>query len=258
MKISIVQTSVEWEKPKANKSRLSLQLIKNIKDTNLIVLPEVFTTGFTMRAKKFAETMDGDSITWMLNTAYEFDAAVCGSLIIEEDKNIYNRFLWVQPDGKIYFYNKRHLFSFAGEDKYFTPGNERITIKYKCGSEIWNILPQVCYDLRFPVWSSWRGDYELMLYVANWPKRRSFPWKTLLSARAIENQSYVVGVNRIGDDGNGIYHSGDSSLIAPDGKVLFTASDKECIATFEINHKDVMDFRKQFPFLKNRDPFVIT
>ncbi len=264
IKITIVQFNPYWQKPEDNRNKIQKLLEKSLKKTDVIILPEMFTTGFTMNVKEYFETMQGPTVEWMKKISCMYNSAICGSIIIREKEKLqnnskkgnnqdkfkyYNRFIWVNPSGKKFYYDKRVLFSFVNEDKYFSRGDKRIIIKYKN----WKILPLICYDLRFPVLSRYRGDYDLIIYVANWPERRSYPWKQLLIARAIENQSYVIGVNRVGNDNNNIYHSGDSSLITPDGKVSFTVSKKETVKTLEINKKDLITFRKKFPFLKDRE-----
>lgn len=263
LKITIMQFDTIQENPEENKNKIFALAKKIIEDTDIIILPELFTTGFTMNVEKFSETMKGNTIKWMKEMSREFRSAICGSIIIEEDKTsnynsrlsshkkkklYFNRFIWVNPSGKKYYYDKRHLFSFVGENKYFTAGDRRVIINYKG----WKILPLICYDLRFPVWSRYKGDYDFIIYVANWPQRRSYAWKHLLVARAIENQSFVVGVNRIGYDNNGVYHSGDSCLIEPDGKIAFLQSDIEAVKTLEINKRELYNFRKRYPFLKDR------
>jgi predicted amidohydrolase len=241
----------------------------------------MFTTGFTMQPELFAETMSGETIQWMLQIAKEKNAVITGSLIIEADKKYFNRLIWTQPDGKIFHYDKRHLFTLSGEDKYYSAGREKLIVEYKG----WIICPLICYDLRFPVWcrnsrqsapDSYRDDsrqsgnpvlplskkeqegvYDLLLFVANWPERRNTAWRTLLQARAIENQAYVIGVNRIGNDGNNIYHSGDSSVIDPMGDVIFSQSDLPFIKTFTISKERLLYVREKLPFLNDADEFLI-
>jgi len=252
LSVTLVQYQITWENPPANFLKIKNLLKKKVILTDLIILPEMFSTGFTMNVEKNAEKMNGKTIKFMKQLSLLYKCAVCGSVIIKEDGYYFNRFIWT--DGKeINYYNKKHLFSFAGEKKSFTPGNKRIIIKYKN----WEILPQICYDLRFPVWSRNKDDYDLIIYVANWPERRSYSWKYLLVARAIENQSYVIGVNRTGNDFNNIYHSGDSSVIAPDGKLIITASDVDLVLTVSLDKNKLIDFRRKFPFLKDRDEFVL-
>lgn len=253
LSVTLIQYSMEWEKSSANLKRIHSLLGQNVKKTDIIILPEMFNTGFTMNVKKIFGSMRSPVINWMKEISEEFNAAVCGSLIIKEKKRFYNRFIWTEKNKELKFYDKRHLFSFVNEDRYFTPGNSKVIINYKG----WKILPLICYDLRFPVWSRNNDDYDMILYVANWPERRSYAWKSLLTARAIENQSFVIGVNRTGNDNDGIYHSGDSSVIAPDGKIMFTTSDTEIVFTTTLKYMDLKLFRRKFPFLKDRDRFNI-
>lgn len=251
--VTLVQFSMIWEKPKQNLQKLHLLLRQNVRKTDIIILPEMFSTGFTLNVRDNFITMKSPVIKWMREISVEFNSVICGSLIVKDKKKFSNRFIWIEQDKEIKYYDKRHLFSFVNEDMNFTPGNSKIIINYKG----WRILPLICYDLRFPVWSRYNNDYDMLIYVANWPERRSYAWKSLLVARAIENQSFVIGVNRIGNDNDGIYHSGDSSLIAPDGKTLFTASDNEMVFTAVLKHTDVKLLRRRFPFLKDRDKFII-
>jgi predicted amidohydrolase len=215
----------------------------------------MFTTGFTMNASEHAESMEGDTLLWMKGIAAEKNSVVCGSIIVVERKKFYNRLLWVQPDGQVHFYDKRHLFRMAGEHKTFSGGNKKLIVEWKG----WRICPMVCYDLRFPVWSRNVNDYDLLLYVANWPQRRKYAWNQLLIARAIENQCYVAGVNRVGLDGQNITYSGDSVVLDPLGqkrsslKTLATA-----IETVTLNGKTLSELRKEFPVLMDADQFKIT
>jgi predicted amidohydrolase len=196
--------------------------------------------------------MDGETIQWMKQNAHKMNSAICGSIIIEEDTKYFNRFIWVNPDGSIHHYDKRHLFSFAGENENYTPGNEKIIIEYKG----WKICPLICYDLRFPVWSRNSEDYDLLIYVANWPDKRKSAWKSLLTARAIENQCYVIGVNRVGEDSKN-YYSGDSSLINALGETLYTNSHIEETYSNTISKYDLNKVRTQLPFLNDKDNFKI-
>jgi len=260
--ISIVQTKLHWEDPQANYKSLYRTLSKMEKgETDLIVLPEMFSTGFSMNAKRLAEEMEGPSMQWMFETAQGMKAAICGSIMIREKDRYFNRFIWMEPDGHYDQYDKRHLFRMGKEDKTYTAGTESLVIEYKG----WGFCPMVCYDLRFPVWSRNRivmrngkslPDYDVLLYVANWPSARSFAWKQLLSARAIENQCYLAGVNRIGTDGNGVDHSGDSVVLDPLGGVISDLRPKkQGICTVELDWKALQDLRKRFPVLTDADDF---
>lgn len=251
--VTLVQSSLVWENPNANRVYFE-NLLQKIKKTDLILLPEMFATGFTMNTK-LAETMQGETITWMKQMAKKKKLAVAGSLVIEENKKIYNRFVWVSPNGEIFTYDKRHLFSMANEHKHYTAGTEKIIIHYKG----WKILPLVCYDLRFPVWSRNRNnEYDLLLYTANWPKPRIAAWSKLLEARAIENQCYVMGVNRIGKDATGKDYTGNSAVIDAKGnKISKTKPGKVSVETVKLDLKELNDYRKKFPLANDADSFEI-
>ena len=253
MKISIIQTSLIWEAPEANLTNFT-QKIQGIEGgTDLIILPEMFATGFTMNPAAVAETADGASVQWMITTAAANNCAVTGSLVIEEDGSYYNRLFFVFPDGEIKTYNKRHLFSFAGEDQFYTAGKEKLIVEYKG----WKICPLVCYDLRFPVFARNTESYDLLLYVANWPQIRTQAWDALLRARAIENLSYTIGVNRIGTDGNGHAYSGHSQIIDALGNYIAEPFENDTIVTVEIDRETLLETRKKFAFLNDRDSFEI-
>jgi len=256
--ITLIQTDLQWEDKAAN-LRILEHKIRSIKErTEIVVLPEMFNTGFSMQPELFGEAMDGESVEWMKRVSAERKIILTGSMIIKEDGNYYNRLIWMLPNGEYGFYDKRHLFAFAGEDKFFSSGNKRFIASVKG----WRINLLVCYDLRFPVWSRQQAnetvaEYDVLIYVANWPERRSHAWKTLLCARAIENQSYVVGVNRVGNDGNNIYHSGDSMVIDPLGEVLYHVKDDEDIFTITLDKTHLQSVRDKLPFLKDGDEFQI-
>ena len=225
--------------------------------TELVVLPEMFSTGFSMQPAKLAENMDGETVNWMKNLAREKKIIITGSLIIADDGNYFNRLVWVLPDGTLGFYDKRHRFAFAGEDKAYTPGRKRLIASVKG----WKINLQVCYDLRFPVWARQHSteipEYDILLYVANWPERRNHAWKTLLTARAIENQCYVIGVNRVGMDGNGIAHGGDSMVVDALGNTMYHRAGEEAIHTIVLQKEPLQQIREKFPFWKDADDFKI-
>jgi omega-amidase len=252
LRVSALQLSIHWENKLAN-----FQKIENLwqdlpADRHLIVLPEMFSTGFSMNPSGFAESMNGDSVKWMKKMSIQSGAYVAGSLIICEDNSFYNRFICATPGGDVLKYDKRHLFSMAGEEKHYKAGEERV-IWDVFG---WRILPQICYDLRFPVWSRNNLDYDAIIYPANWPERRSAAWKSLLVARAIENQAYVIGVNRIGEDGNGINHSGDSAMYDPLGELQAQLqSHQEGWLHAEWQKDNLAHIRKAFPFLQDADEF---
>lgn len=252
--ITIVQPDIVWENKGANLARYEeyLQDIQGKKE--VVVLPEMFSTGFSMNAAELAETMDGLTVQWMLSMAQMHRCILTGSLIIEENGNYYNRLLWVLPNGQIGTYDKRHLFSLAEEDQYYTPGEKKLIVSVNG----WKICPLICYDLRFPVWSrnTPENGYDVLLYVANWPERRNLAWKTLLQARAIENMAYVVGVNRVGMDGKQIAYSGDSSVFGPLGEQLWQGHEAGTY-TIILERLDIEGARQQFPFINDADKFML-
>lgn len=252
---TIIQTQLHWEDKGANLEMLS-EKIKSISEyTEIIILPEMFNTGFSMQPEKLAETMEGPTIDWMKRMAEEKRAIITGSLIIIEGGKYYNRLIWILPNGQLGYYNKRHLFAFAGEDQHYTAGNKRLIASVKG----WKINLQICYDLRFPVWArqASNNEYDVLIYVANWPEKRSHAWKTLLVARAIENQAFVVGVNRVGLDGNNIAHSGNSMVVGPLGEVMYHCQDQEAVFQITLNREELETTRNQFPFWKDADFFTI-
>jgi predicted amidohydrolase len=254
LKITIFQAYLFWENVEKNLQNLGLRLSGLKEKTDLILLPEMFNTGFTMNVDKCAERMDGMTMHWMFETAKKFECVVAGTLIIEEEGKYYNRFVWMSPDGSYVHYDKRHLFGMAKEDTVFTPGNSRVMLQLKG----WKICPMICYDLRFPVWSRNQEDgYDLLVYTASWPDRRSGHWRALIPARAIENQAFVIGVNRVGHDGNEVYYSGGSMCISPLGDVVYYKPEDEDLYTFTLQPKDLEKAREQFPFLKDGDKFMI-
>ncbi len=258
--VTIIQTALHWEDKQKN-FRMLEDKINSIRErTELIILPEMFSTGFSMKPELFAETMEGESVAWMKNIAFEKRAIVTGSLIIKEGDDYFNRLIWMQPDGKFGYYDKRHLFAYAGEDKHYSPGNKRLIASVKG----WKINLQVCYDLRFPVWArhnfaatEGEPEYDVIIYVANWPERRNHAWKTLLQARAIENQCFTIGVNRVGKDGNDIYHSGDSMIVNAMGDILYAKTHDEDVQTIVLQKNEVDEVRTRLPFWKDGDKFMI-
>lgn len=248
--LALVQADLAWERIDDNLERMR-QHLAALQGVRLVVLPEMFTTGFSMSAQSVCEPMDGKGVAWLRETAASMRADVVGSLAIADGGRFFNRLVWAQPDGSLHRYDKKHLFSFAGEHKHYTPGRDALVVEL----DGWRIAPFICYDLRFPVWSRNRGGrYDLALYVANWPQRRAAHWKALLPARAIENQSYVVGLNRVGMDGNGLAYSGDSMVIDPAGEILYKAHDGVEVKTVVLSRSRLDDVRKQFPFLQDADP----
>ena len=253
LRVSIVQADLAWHDAAANRQHFSTQLNGLAGKTDLVVLPEMFTTGFSMDAPALAEVMDGPSVVWLREQASRLQAAICGSLIIKADEDYVNRFLFVEPDGSLQSYDKRHLFRLAGEHQHYAAGNERLIIDYRS----FRLCPQVCYDLRFPVWSRNRGDYDLLLYVANWPSPRHFAWETLIRARAIENLSFVAAVNRSGQDGNGHAYSGGSAVVDYLGATLADLGDQEGVATVTLSLDDLKKFRERFAFHLDADSFEL-
>jgi predicted amidohydrolase len=247
LRISLVQTSPKWEDIPAN-LELFNDLLVDLDPSDMVILPEMFNTGFTTQPEGVAETMKGPSLQWMKEKAFELNAAVCGSLIIKEEGNFYNRFIFMTPEGDYQHYDKRHLFSMGGEDKTFSKGKQRLVLNYKG----WNILPMICYDLRFPAWSrnTWEdGKYafDLMIYIASWPEVRNHAWKSLLPARAIENLTYVAAVSRIGIDGNNIAHSGDSMVIDYLGNTMLQLPDhQQAIQSVSLSQHQLAGFREKF------------
>lgn len=254
LKITLIQTSLVWEDKKANLSLFDQWLSRVEQPTDLIVLPEMFSTGFSMRTQ-FADTMQGETISWMQAHAHRLDTPLCGSLMMQDGERFVNRFVWVFPDGNIKTYDKRHLFRMGNEHHHFEPGDNRIIIEYKG----WKLFPVVCYDLRFPVWlrRTAEFDYDAMLIVANWPERREHHWRTLLQARAIENQSYVLAVNRVGLDGNGVNHSGYSGVVSPKGEWLLELKNNEHLQTVDMSKAELIDWRTAFPAHNDADAFLL-
>lgn len=256
--VSTIQTNLHWENKAANLDMLEGKINELRQKTELIILPEMFSTGFSMKAAELAEPMNGPSVEWMKRVSMENRVILTGSLIIEEAGNYFNRLIWMLPNGEMGYYDKRHLFAFAKEHEHYQRGDKRLITSVKG----WKINMQVCYDLRFPVWArqspaSAEPEYDVLVYVANWPERRSHAWKTLLCARAIENQCYVIGVNRVGKDGNDIYHSGNSLIIDPLGEVLYHMADEEDVFTITLEKEKLDEVRTRFPFLKDADDFRI-
>lgn len=258
LSITTVQTSLHWEDGPANLQMLE-EKIRPLQGAQVVVLPEMFSTGFSMRPEQLAETMEGPTLLWMRALAAEKNIILTGSVIISENGRYYNRLVWMLPNGQAGHYDKRHLFAYAGEDQHFARGTKRLVARV--GG--WRILTLTCYDLRFPVWSRQqmnhgKPEYDVLLYVANWPERRSYAWRNLLVARAIENQCYVVGVNRVGHDGHGIYHSGDTMVIDPMGEVLFQIAHQEDVSSHTLSREKIATVRNTLPFWKDGDRFSIT
>lgn len=253
MKIALIQTSLTWESPKANRANFTALINQITEAVDIIILPEMFATGFTMQPERVAETPDGDTVQWMIEIAKDKNCALTGSLAIQDGKNYFNRLFFVEPTGKVHSYNKRHLFSLAGEDKQYTPGTNRLIVNYRG----WNICPLVCYDLRFPVFSRNTQNFDLLLYVANWPTVRVAAWNALLKARAIENMCYVAGVNRIGQDNNGHDYPGQSQVIDCIGAYTEPPSAKEGVLVIDLDKESMLATRKKLGFLNDRDSFTL-
>ena len=268
--VTTIQTNLHWEEKSANLRMLEEKIAAIEERTELVVLPEMFSTGFSMKPSELAEDMEGETMAWMKRVSRENGIILTGSFIATENAGYYNRLVWMLPNGQYGYYDKRHLFGYAGEDKHYQAGNKRLIASVNG----WKINLQVCYDLRFPVWARNRvldsdqsrsgqpasatgPEYDLLVYVANWPERRSHAWKTLLCARAIENQCYVIGVNRVGSDGNNIYHSGNSLVIDPLGQVLYHMADQEDVSTITLQKEKLEEVREKFPFWKDADSFTI-
>jgi predicted amidohydrolase len=249
--ITLVQSDLVWEDKSANIRQFE-QKLQTVMDTDIVVLPEMFTTGFTMNTA-LAETMQGPTVGWMQHMAQKNQTVICGSIIIQEGTVFYNRFLWVQPNDVVHYYDKKHLFSMAGEDHSFESGQQQVVVEYKG----WKCALFVCYDLRFPVWNRNHLPYDVAFYVANWPAKRALHWNSLLLARAIENQSYIVAVNRVGQDGKGFEYQGDSSVIDPGGNYLYHRQNIEEIYAVEFTKEQLAAKRKEFPFLQDRDSFQL-
>jgi predicted amidohydrolase len=259
--ITTIQSHLHW-RDKTSNLKMFEEKINSIQEkTEIVILPEMFSTGFQTDPENFAEKMDGQTVAWMKKIASSKKTILTGSIIIKEEGNYFNRLIWMLPNGEFGFYDKRHRFAFAGENEKYTAGNKRLIASVKG----WKINLQVCYDLRFPVWSRQSPNHEkatglefdIIIYVANWPERRNHAWKSLLVARAIENQSYVIGLNRIGEDGTGLYHSGDSMIVGPLGEVLYHQEHKEEIFTYTLQKEKLTEAREKFPFWKDADNFFI-
>ena len=271
--ITIIQPNLHWENKRANLDMLS-QKIESIREkTEVVILPEMFSTGFSMHPEMLAEKMDGETIQWMKRIAADKKIILTGSTIIEENEKYFNRLIWMLPNGEYGYYDKRHLFAYANEPQHYAAGNKRLIARVKG----WKLNLMVCYDLRFPVWArqsplpnpvrpfiragsppggeAQGQEYDVAMFVANWPEKRNHAWKTLLQARAIENQCYVVGVNRVGEDGNKIYYSGDSMIVDPLGEILYQKANEEDIFTYTLQREKLDEVRERFPFWKDADEF---
>ena len=264
--VTLIQSNLHWEDKTANLNMFE-EKIKGLKEkTEVIILPEMFNTGFSMSPRGLSENMDGKTVQWMKRLAKQKGVILTGSLIIEEEGNYFNRLVWMLPSGQFGIYDKRHRFGYAGEDQQFAAGYKRLIASVKG----WRINLQVCYDLRFPVWarqqistvndlpgSETEFEYDVLVYVANWPERRIHAWNTLLQARAIENQCYTIGVNRVGNDGNDIPYNGNSMIVDPLGEIVYQKKETEDIFTYTLTKDKLHEVRSKFPFLKDADSFQI-
>ncbi|SHF95001.1 Predicted amidohydrolase [Flavobacterium micromati] len=253
MKIALIQTQLSWENPSQNRIILTNKIESISESIDLIILPEMFTSGFTMNPERVAEAMDGVTMLWLQALAKANNCAITGSLVIKEDGNFYNRLVFVFPSGDLQFYDKRHLFTLAGEDKLYTSGNQKIVVNYLG----WKICPLICYDLRFPAFSRNHEEYDLLLYVANWPKIRINAWDALLKARAIENMSYTVGVNRIGTDANGHEYIGHSQVVDFLGDYVLQPEEVEGLLFVSLKKDKMIEMRQKLGFLNDKDNFRI-
>jgi omega-amidase len=253
MKIALIQTELSWENPNENKALLQEKINAISQYVDLIVLPEMFTSGFTMNPKNVAQTMQGEAISWLKETAKVKDCAITGSLVIEENGNYFNRLVFVFPSGEIQTYDKRHLFTLAGEDKVYIAGKEKLIVDYKG----FKICPLICYDLRFPVFARNVEEYDVLIYVANWPKPRVNAWDILLKARAVENMSYVIGVNRVGFDENNHEYVGHSQVVDFLGNYLQEPQEIEGVFIVELDKTELLETREKLNFLNDRDQFQI-
>ena len=256
---TLIQSQLHWEDKNANLQMFEQKINSITTQTHVVILPEMFSTGFSMQPEKFAEKMDGSTVEWMKKIASSKKIILTGSIIIEEEQNYFNRLIWMLPNGQFGYYDKRHLFAYGEEDRYYKAGTKRLVASVNG----WKVNLMVCYDLRFPVWSRQQledgsFEYDVLIYVANWPQRRNTAWKSLLRARAIENQCFVIGVNRVGNDGNNIYHSGDSMIIDPLGEILFLKADEEDVFTMQLNKERLNEVREKFQFWRDSDEFKIS
>lgn len=253
MKAALIQTALHWENPNKNRSYLNEKINSISQYVDLIVLPEMFASGFTMNPKNVAETMQGETIFWLKKTAKEKNCAITGSLVIEENGNYYNRLVFVFPSGEIQTYDKRHLFTLAGEHKVYTAGTSKLIVDYKG----FKICPLICYDLRFPVFSRNVEEYDLLIYVANWPKPRVNAWDILLKARAVENMSYVIGVNRTGSDENSLEYVGHSQAVDFLGNYIQEPQETEGVFIVEFDKEKLLETRSRLAFLDDKDSFTL-
>lgn len=251
LNVALVQRALAWEDPATNREQIAADLETLPANTDLVVLPEMFTTGFSMNSDSIAEDDAAVTLPWMQQLAARHDIAITGSLATRSGGAKLNRMLFVKPDGSCSHYDKRHLFRMSGEHEHYAPGDERLVVEWRD----WRLCPMICYDLRFPVWTRNRGDYDLLLFVANWPSKRSRHWRQLLIARAIENQAGCIGVNRIGRDGNDLDYSGDSLAVAADGEILRDCESAQGVFSTRFDYAAMQTYREKCPFQRDGDSF---
>lgn len=253
MKVALIQSPLSWENPTANRDHFEEKINAISEKVDLIVLPEMFTTGFTMNPKAVFDTMQGETMVLLQSLSKAKNSAIAGSLIIKENESFYNRLVFVFPSGEVQFYDKRHLFTLAGEDKVYTAGREKLIVEYQG----WKICPLICYDLRFPVFARNVEEYDVLLYVANWPKPRINAWDILLQARSVENLCYTIGVNRMGFDNNDFEYNGHSQAVDFLGNYTLEPQESEGVFVIELNKEQLLETRKRLSFLDDKDVFEL-
>jgi predicted amidohydrolase len=253
LKITFVQPDIIWEDRDSNLKHLENSYFSDLESTHILILPEMFNTGFSMNANNISESMNGPTVNWLLLWAQKLNCTIVGSIAVKDGGNYFNRLIWCEPNGELFLYDKKHLFTLSSEDEYYTSGKKRLVIN----KESWKILPLICYDLRFPEWSRNTEEFDMLIYIASWPDTRIDHWDTLLKARAIENQCYVVGVNRVGVDGNGLAYNGHSVVIDYSGQILAKAGDSEELYTSELSKASLVKYRKALNFLKDQELSVM-
>ena len=254
LKVTLIQSELAWEDIDSNLAEFNYRIDAIEEDTHLIVLPEMFSTGFTMNAAALAQDMKGSAVKWIKEKSTEKNIDIVGSIIADDGGKFFNRLVWAKPNGEIFIYDKKHLFRMAGEEKIYSAGSKHIIVELNG----WKIRPFICYDLRFPAWTrNIANQFDAAIFIANWPERRSAHWKALLQARAIENQCYIIGVNRVGIDGNGLSYSGDSSIIDPWGTIIFQKSKQACIYTGDLSYEILQQSRESFPVWRDADNDII-
>jgi omega-amidase len=253
LKLALIQRELHWENPGANRDQFTGDFAALDSDTDLVILPEMFTTGFSMATEHTAEDDAATTLPWLQQQAQQYEVAICGSLAVREAGLVYNRLLFVTPDGEHRHYDKRHLFRMSGEDEHYAAGTDKLIVEWRD----WRLCPMICYDLRFPVWTRNRNDYDTLIFVANWPEKRRTHWRQLLIARAIENQAYCVGLNRVGADDNGLSYSGDSLVLAADGQLLLDCEDAAGVFYATLDYRAMDEYRCKFPCHKDADTFEL-